>query len=105
MNNEYVEQRDGGYYLTGVRISLDSIVCSFRQGTSREAILEDFPALRLSQIYGAIAFYLDHKSEIDQYLADTTRDFESLGVPLAEADPGLWQRIERVQAKSGESRH
>lgn len=89
MNNENVEQRDGGYYLAAIRISLDSVVYAFNEGKSPEAILEDFPSLRLSQIYGAIAFYLDHKDEIDRYLADTEREFESKGIPLAQADPKL----------------
>jgi len=29
MHNEYIEQRDRGYYVAGTRISLDSVVCAF----------------------------------------------------------------------------
>ena len=52
MDSEYIEQRDGGYYVAGTRISLDSVVYSFREGQSPEAIQEDFPLLKRSQIYG-----------------------------------------------------
>ena len=38
MNSEYVELRNGGYYLAGTRISLDSVVYSFNEGQSPEAI-------------------------------------------------------------------
>jgi hypothetical protein len=34
MAKEYVEQRQGGYYLTSVRVSLDSIVYAFLRGES-----------------------------------------------------------------------
>lgn len=104
MHNEYVEQRDGGYYLVGVRISLDSVVCAFNEGQSPETIQEDFPLLKLSQINGAIAFYLDHKSEIDRHLKETEREFESNGIPLAQANPALWEKIQRAKARMGESR-
>jgi uncharacterized protein (DUF433 family) len=104
MHSEYVEQRDGGYYVAGVRISLDSIVYSFNEGQSPEAIQEDFPLLKRSQIYGAIAFYLDHQAEIDRYLEETEREFEANCIPLSEENPALWERLQRARAKMGESR-
>jgi uncharacterized protein (DUF433 family) len=39
MAKEYAEQRNGGYYVAGTRVSLDSIVECFNRGLSREAIL------------------------------------------------------------------
>lgn len=42
MHSEYIEQRHGGYYVAGTRISLDSVVYSFNEGQSPEAIHEDF---------------------------------------------------------------
>ena len=42
MHSEYIEQRNGGYYLAGTRISLDSVVYSFNEGQSPDAIQEDF---------------------------------------------------------------
>jgi uncharacterized protein (DUF433 family) len=102
MHSEYIEQRHGGYYVAGARISLDSVVYSFNEGHSPEAIHEDFPSLKLAQIYGAIAFYLDHQAEIDKYLVDTEREFEGSAIPLAEANPALWERLERAKLKLGE---
>ena len=105
MRSEYIEQRDGGYYVAGVRISLDSIVYAFNRGESPERILEEFPLLdRVSRVYGAIAFYLDHQAEIDKYLEETEREFEASGIPMAQDNPVLWEKIQRVRAKMGESR-
>lgn len=38
MHREYIEQRNGGYYVAGTRISLDSIVFAFNGGDSPEHI-------------------------------------------------------------------
>ena len=105
MHSEYIEQRNGGYYVAGTRISLDSVVYAFNRGDSPERILEEFPLLdKLSRVYGAIAFYLDHKAEIDTYLEETEREFEASGIPLEQANPALWEKIQRAKAKLGESR-
>src|SRR5438270_6590425 len=104
MHSEYIEERNGGYDVAGTRISLDSVVYSFNGGQSPEAIQEDFPSLKRSQIYGAIAFYLDHQAEIDKYLEETEREFEGSGIPMCEADPVLWEKIQRARAQMGEPR-
>ena len=105
MHSECIEQRDGGYYVAGTRISLDSVVYAFNRGDSPQRILERYPLLdRLSRIYGAIAFYLDHQAEIDKYLEETEREFEANSIPLSEANPALWEKIQRARAKMGESR-
>ena len=105
MHSEYIEQRNGGYYVAGTRISLDSVVYSFNEGNSPERILEQFPFLdRLANVYGAIAFYLDHKADIDKYLEDTKREIEASGIPMAQANPVLWEKIQRARDGMGDSR-
>jgi uncharacterized protein (DUF433 family) len=109
MHSEYIEQRNGGYYVVGTRISLDSVVSSFNEGQSPDAIQENFPSLKRAQIFGAIAFYLDNQAGIDNYLEETEREFEGRGIPMSEANPSLWERIQNARAvaspaKPGESR-
>lgn len=102
---EYIEQRDGGYYIAGTRISLDSVGYSFRQGNSPECILEQFLLLdKLANVYGAITFYLDHKFEIDLYFEDTKREFETSGIPMEQPNPILWEKVQRARARMGNSR-
>jgi uncharacterized protein (DUF433 family) len=104
MHSEYIEQRNGGYYVPGTRVSLESIVCSFNEGRSPEAIQEDFPLLTRAQVYGAIAFYLDHQTEVDRYCEDAKRDFEVGSISLAQENPELWDRLQRARTRMGESR-
>jgi len=56
MNKVYVEERDGGYWIAGTRVSLDSIVYAFRRGAAPESIRRSFPVLTLEEVYGAITF-------------------------------------------------
>ena len=44
MAKEYVEERNGGYYVAGTRVSLDSIVHAFRRGESPETMAMHFKA-------------------------------------------------------------
>jgi uncharacterized protein (DUF433 family) len=68
MAKEYIEQRDGAYYVARTRISLDSIVHAFLRGESPETICQNFELLRLEEVYGAIAYYLANQAEVDAYL-------------------------------------
>lgn len=66
----YVEQRNGGLYLTGTRVSLDSVVHEFRRGAAPESILRSFPLIgSLERVYGAIAYYLANQSSVEEYLS------------------------------------
>ena len=72
----YIEERDGGLYVAGARVSLDSVVVPFQEGASPERIVQSFPALKLSQVYGAIAYYLENEQMINEYLAEGERELE-----------------------------
>ncbi len=50
------------------RVMLDSIVASFEQGYSPETIQQQYPALSLEEVYGAIAWYLSNADEVFRYL-------------------------------------
>jgi uncharacterized protein (DUF433 family) len=91
MAKDYIEQRDGNYYIAGTRASLDSIVHAFRRGESPETICQNFEVLQLEEVYGAIAYYLANQSAIDAYLvrqgekwAEGKRNSEPLPASLRE---------------------
>src|SRR5580658_9656320 len=97
MTSEYIEQRNGGYYVAGTRISLDSVVYSFKRGNSPEGIREEFPFLEVWQIYGAVAFYLKHQEAIEQYLDEAEREMDACSVPLSQENPELWERLQHAR--------
>jgi uncharacterized protein (DUF433 family) len=93
MSNQYVDQREEGYWVAGTRVSLDSIVYAFLDGQTAESIAQSFPVLTLEQVYGAIAFYLANRSEIDIYLTQVRVDFEALRQAARDADPMFYQKL------------
>jgi uncharacterized protein (DUF433 family) len=94
MAKEYVEQRDGGYWVTGTRVSLDSIVYAFLRGSAPESIAQSFPVLKLEEVYGAITYYLGHQSDVDDRLRQHDREFETLRAQARQASPNLHKKLE-----------
>ena len=59
---------DGTIRITGSRVTLDSIIHHFKLGATAEQIQDSFPSLALREIYGAIFYYLEHTSVVEEYL-------------------------------------
>jgi uncharacterized protein (DUF433 family) len=97
MTEEYIERRDGGYYFSGSRVSLDSVVYEFLKGESPEAIVQSFPSLSLLQVYGGITFYLAQRAEIDAYLKRGESRFEELARASREANPLLYAKLDAAK--------
>ena len=94
----YIESRDGGYYVAGTPISLESVVYQFKEGLSPETIQREcFPALTLEQVYGVCTYYLRYREEVEKYLREAEQDFDQLAVQLEEKYPGLLQQREHLR--------
>jgi len=97
MTDPFVEQRNGGYYVAGTRVSLDSVVYMFRKGHSPTEIQQDYEALSLPQVYRAIAFYLENRELVDRNLEEKIEQVKANTVPLKEANPQMWARLEQAR--------
>jgi len=96
--NEYVEVRNGGYYVAGTRIGLDVLIFDFRRGRSAEDIFEAYPSLgSLAKVYGAITFILEHPSEVEAYLKEQDRIFDEIKAqyPLPQEMIDRFERAKR----------
>lgn len=92
--SQYIEQREGSYWIARSRVSLDSIVVAFLQGLTPETIAaECFPTLSLEQVYGAIAYYLGHRSDIDAYLQQADAEFAALRQATHEQDRPFYEKL------------
>lgn len=90
---DYVDRRGEGYYVTGSRVSLDSIVIAYWRGQAPESIHHSYPSLGLDQIYGAIAFYLSNRDEIDNYLKEWEVRTEERRLAAHQAHPTLHAQL------------
>jgi uncharacterized protein (DUF433 family) len=96
MDREFIERRNGAFYLASSRVPLDFIVREFEQGESPEAIRSDFPTLSLEQVYGAITFYLGHKDEVEIAMAGRAREEDAYSA-AHPTPPDLKEKFERMQ--------
>ncbi len=96
-SSQYVEVRNGGYYVAGTRIGLDVVVHEFQSGKSPEAILQSHSSIgSLAKVYGVITFILEHPDRVEVYLKDQDRLWEELKGkhPLS---PEMLQRFVRTR--------
>jgi uncharacterized protein (DUF433 family) len=59
------------------RVMLDSIVAGFEHGYSPETLQQQYPALSLEEVYGAITYYLAHRDEVHTYLTQQDELWEA----------------------------
>jgi len=100
MNYPHVEERNGNYYVQGSRVSLDSIVYNWREGLSAEEIRDNFPTLKLVEVYGAITYYLEHQTQIDQYLKEWEAKYEAQYTAAEAAHPEWYADLHRRVAQA-----
>ena len=92
----YVRVDDHGVYRVGkTRVSLDSVVHAYMQGHSAESIAEQYPAITLEEVHGAIAFFLGNRADVERYLAEQEKVWEQKRAE-AEAQPSAV--VERLRA-------
>ena len=74
----------GGIRVGSSRVTLDSLLASYHNGSTPEEIAIQFSVLRLEDIYTSIAYYLDHRQEIDSYLEQRKQQAQQLRQQLSQ---------------------
>ena len=59
---------EGVIRVGATRVTLDTVFEAFNEGLSAEEIVQQYPSLRLADVYGAIAYCLNHQSSVKEYL-------------------------------------
>lgn len=96
--------RNSGYYVTGTRVSLDSIAACFNGGDAAETIWQNFPSLSLEQVYGAIAFYLSNREDVDRNIREGEELIHRTVPSLQESRPEVYARLLRARDTSSRLR-
>ena len=96
---------DGVVRVGNTRVTLDTVIAVFKQGTTAEEIVYRYPSLRLADVYATIAFYLNHQQEVETYLQQRQQQAQEIRkMNEARFDPqGLRDRLlARTQERSHE---
>jgi uncharacterized protein (DUF433 family) len=64
--------------VVGSRVTLDTIIHTFKAGASAEEVLDQYPSLTLPDVYMVIGYYLRHRNEVETYLAERARVEEEI---------------------------
>lgn len=92
-NYPYIEARSGVLYVRGSRVPLESLVWLWREGHDAEAIQEAYSTLTLAEVYGAIAYYLDHRDDVERQLAASETTYHTQRAAAEAADPTRYARL------------
>jgi uncharacterized protein (DUF433 family) len=59
---------DGVMRVGETRVTLDTVIHAFEAGSTAEEIVSRFSVLRLADVYTVIAYYLNQREAVQQYL-------------------------------------
>jgi uncharacterized protein (DUF433 family) len=97
MAKDYIEKREGGFWIIEKRVALDTIAYAYMSGYSAESIREALPALTLEEVHGALAFYLANLPEVEATLVEDEKDLEKLRLAAREKNPLLFKKLEEAR--------
>ncbi len=102
-NNGYIWRDDKNVpYITGTPIKVIEVVRDYLgHGWNPEQIHEQHPHLTLAQIHAALAYYYDHKEELDQDMANRDKMAEELRAILE--DRALAERLRMLKMQKSRS--
>src|SRR5260370_35545560 len=91
-----MERWDGGCSRIGSRVPIDRVVWEYRNGEDPATIQSHYPTLSLEQVNGAIAFYLNHKDEVEQVMEERKRQ-EDAYIAAHPTPPDIKEKFDRMQ--------
>lgn len=82
--------------VAGHRIRVMDVAACHKLGMTPDEILVQYPSLTLGDVHAALAYYFDHRDEIERALDHDRCEAERL---RAEAPGPLIQKLERLRAE------
>jgi len=81
-----VGYRDGRPFIRGARLSVDTIAAAHLQGMTVDEMHEQHPHVSVASIFAALAFFYQHKAEIeaqwDRDAEDAEEEARRLGIEV-----------------------
>ncbi|MGB7415770.1 MAG: DUF433 domain-containing protein [Thermosynechococcaceae cyanobacterium] len=89
----------GGIRIGQSRVTLDSLLAAYHNGSTPEEIAIQYSVLCLADIYATIAYYLAHREQLDVYLERRQQEAQQNREQLAQRH-NLTNLRERLLARS-----
>ena len=87
--------KHGVMRLGQTRVRLDTVISAWKQGESPEQIVENFDVLDLADVYAVISYYLHHRTEVEEYMAQNRQKGERVRAEHEQQFPsaGIRERL------------
>jgi uncharacterized protein (DUF433 family) len=90
--------RDGVMRVGGTRVTLDTVIGAYEDGATAEQIVLQYDSLRLPDVYAVIGYYLDNRTEVEEYLRRRQQEAEAVRRQVEARTPQAGIR-DRLQAR------
>ena len=95
----YVRERDGTQHVGLAQVIAQSLIAAWRnEGHSAEELQTSFPSLTLAQVYGSIAYHLEHQAALDARFAAEDQEYYQQRQRDREADPDFYRLLDERRA-------
>ena len=101
-----VLREDGVPVVEGVWIKVIYLAEAHIEGVNPEELVSDHPPLTLGQVYSALAYYYDHKTQMDRLIDERRRLADQLEVEMRARNADFYRKARTIQAsrlKTGQS--
>jgi uncharacterized protein (DUF433 family) len=89
------------------RVLLELVIHAYHQGEIPEGIIDMYSALKLSDVYAVIAYYLEHTAEIDAYVRQAAERAEQIKreieANMTDEERAFRERLRAYQKQRQES--
>src|SRR4051794_8325194 len=93
------EDGHGGYRVSGTRVLLEMVIHSFENGETPECIVQSFDTLSLTNVYAVLAWYLQHRAEVQEYLKQRAEAAEVIRRQIEANQPDRAELRARLLAR------
>ena len=90
------EDTTGALRIGDSRVLLELVIRAFQDGATPETILQRYATLTLPDVYAVVAYYLRHRSEVDDYLARREQKAEEVRQRIDDQQGDLSEMRERL---------
>lgn len=78
---------DGAIRVGESRVTIETVVRAFQEGSGAEDIVSAYPTLDLADVYTVIGYYLRHKEDINAYIEEREKEADELEKEIRDAQP------------------
>lgn len=93
------QEPSGAVRIGNTRLLLEMVVHAFEDGATPETIVQQFPVVTLAEVYAVIAYYLRHRQEVEQYLAEREKTADEVRRKIESHQGDLAEIRKRLLAR------